>query len=120
VRLVPLVAGGAGIAAVLVNRVVSGVAPVVSASSSQSRADVLIIVMSAVLLLTGLQWLSLRPRDPEEVELDGSQVSFMLPSLETSAAMASELVWCVHVPTTGTKQMLHLTTQLQPPAPANP
>ena len=38
------------------------VAPVVDASSSQSRADVVIIGLSAVLVLTGLQWLSLRPK----------------------------------------------------------
>ena len=38
------------------------VAPVVDASSSQSRADVLVILLSAVLLLTGLQWLALRPK----------------------------------------------------------
>jgi hypothetical protein len=40
----------------------SQIAPVVDASSSQSRTDVLGIIMSAVLLLTGLQWLSLKPR----------------------------------------------------------
>jgi hypothetical protein len=39
------------------------VAPVVDASSSQSRIDVLGILMSAVLLLTGLQWLSLKARE---------------------------------------------------------
>ena len=38
------------------------VAPVVDASSSQSRTDVLVILLSAVLLLTGLQWLALRPK----------------------------------------------------------
>ena len=38
------------------------VAPVVDASSSQSRTDVLAIMMSAILLLTGLQWLSLKPK----------------------------------------------------------
>ena len=38
------------------------VAPVVDASSSQSRSDVVVIVLSAVLLLTGLQWLALKPR----------------------------------------------------------
>lgn len=43
------------------------VAPVVDASSSQSRTDVLGIVMSAVLLLTGLQWLSLKPRTMPDV-----------------------------------------------------
>jgi hypothetical protein len=38
------------------------VAPVADASSSQSRADVVVIGLSAVLVLTGLQWLSLRPK----------------------------------------------------------
>ena len=38
------------------------IAPVVDASSSQSRADVVVIGLSAVLVLTGLQWLSLRPK----------------------------------------------------------
>eukprot|EP00967_Tisochrysis_lutea_P038010 scaffold45589_cov22-Tisochrysis_lutea.AAC.2 len=38
------------------------IAPVVDASSSQSRTDVIGIGLSAVLLLTGLQWLSLKPR----------------------------------------------------------
>lgn len=38
------------------------IAPVVDASSSQSRADVLGILLSAVLLLTGLQWLALKPK----------------------------------------------------------
>ena len=43
------------------------IAPVVDASSSQSRADVLGILLSAVLLLTGLQWLALKPKIPEAV-----------------------------------------------------
>ena len=38
------------------------VAPVVDASSSQSRTDVLVILLSAVLLLTGLQWIALQPK----------------------------------------------------------
>lgn len=46
----------------LVPHVILQIAPVVDASSAQSRVDVLGIVMSAVLLLTGLQWLSLKPR----------------------------------------------------------
>lgn len=37
----------------LANRVTAGIAPVVDAGSSQSRADVLAIVLSAILLLTG-------------------------------------------------------------------
>jgi hypothetical protein len=66
-RALPLYAGGIGISATLINRLMSGVAPVVDASSSQSRIDVLGIFMSAVLLLTGLQWLSLKPREMQPV-----------------------------------------------------
>ena len=44
-RLLPVVAGGTGFLALLVNRVTSGVAPVVDASSSQSRVDVLVIAL---------------------------------------------------------------------------
>jgi hypothetical protein len=44
--------GGFGFLGVLANRTFSDLAPVVDASSSQSRADVLAIVMSAILFLT--------------------------------------------------------------------
>lgn len=50
------------------------VAPVVDASSGQSRADVLGIFMSAVLLLTGLQWLSLKPREMQPVGISAEGV----------------------------------------------
>lgn len=43
------------------------IAPIVDAGSSQSRADVLGIMLSAVLLLTGLQWLALKPKLPDAV-----------------------------------------------------
>ena len=59
-------------------------APVVSATSSQSRADVLVIVMSAVLVLTGLQWIT-------QVELEGSEVDWRAPKLPR--ALDEELQW---------------------------
>lgn len=43
------------------------IAPIVDAGSSQSRADVLGILLSAVLLLTGLQWLALKTKLPDAV-----------------------------------------------------
>ena len=45
------------------------IAPVVDASSAQSRADVLAIGLSAVTLLIGLQWISLTPRTPVQVRV---------------------------------------------------
>lgn len=67
------------------------IAPVVSAGSAQSRADVLVIVMSAVLVLTGLQWLSLRPKEPQRVELEGEPAAFYAPGLPRP--LLAELQW---------------------------
>ena len=50
-------------------RVLLQIASVVDASSAQSRADVLAIGLSAVALLTGLQWVSLTPRKPVQARL---------------------------------------------------
>ena len=143
-RVLPLAAGGMGIAAVLVNRLVSGVraaapnvhvcfqavqhvtlspacshahacllqaaralqrvaceaacvtcmqiAPVVDASSAQSRADVLAIGLSAVLLLQGLQWLSLAPKPVTAVPPDADFVEWLDPALPAAARL--ELEWC--------------------------
>jgi hypothetical protein len=67
------------------------IAPVVSASSAQSRGDVLVIVMSAVLVLTGLQWLSLKPREPVAAQLEGEPVEWRAPGLPR--ALAQEMEW---------------------------
>ena len=45
----------------------SQVAPTIAAGSAQSRADVVASLLSAVLVLTGLQWLTLAPKTPEPV-----------------------------------------------------
>ncbi len=92
-RALPLYAGGTGVAALLLNRALSGIAPIVDASSSQSRADVLGIVLSAALLLTGLQWLSLKPREIEAVELDGERVDYEDPGLKPSTSLLNEFRW---------------------------
>ncbi|KAF5838919.1 hypothetical protein DUNSADRAFT_2010, partial [Dunaliella salina] len=92
-RALPLWAGGVGGAGILANRVLSGIAPVVDASSSQSRTDVIGIFLSAVLLLTGLQWLSLKPRTQLPVPLDGEQVLWQDPGTSMPPAAAEELRW---------------------------
>ncbi|KAA6419886.1 MAG: cofactor assembly of complex C [Trebouxia sp. A1-2] len=88
-RALPLVAGASGIVGVLLNRILSGVAPVVDASSSQSRADVLVILLSAVLLLTGLQWLALRPK----VDLHGDQLEYIKSGLSSKAEQELQWAW---------------------------
>ena len=66
-RAIPLVAGAGGFSVLLLNRVLSGAAPVVDAGSSQSRVDVLVIALAATLALTGFQWLALRPVQKQAV-----------------------------------------------------
>ncbi|KAJ9527668.1 hypothetical protein QJQ45_025944 [Haematococcus lacustris] len=92
-RSLPLWSGGLSIVALLLNRAISGIAPVVDASSSQSRADVLAIIMSAVLLLTGLQWLSLKPKVVPSVTLEGEEVNWVDREVRLPAAAVEELQW---------------------------
>ncbi|CAG9463711.1 unnamed protein product [Pedinophyceae sp. YPF-701] len=90
-RALPLYAGGAGLVAILVNRTVTGAAPVIDAGSSQSRADLACIVMSAVLLLTGLSWLSLKPVIADKVKLEGGPLSWT--DSKVPEALKQELEW---------------------------
>lgn len=61
------------------------------ASSAQSRADVALIGMAAVLGLTGLQWLALAPHQAEAVPLGGATLEWTDPALPPVAA--AELRW---------------------------
>ena len=92
VRAAPLVAGGASVVALLLNRVLSGVAPVADAGSSQSRADVLCLAMAGCLILTGLTWIALKPKPPTTVRLEGADVAFVHPDVPEDAR--AELQWC--------------------------
>lgn len=92
-RGLPLIGGAGGILGLIANRTFSGIAPVVDASSSQSRSDVLGIVMGSILLLTGLQWLSLKPRTIPAVPLDGAEVNFLDQDAKIPARAVQELNW---------------------------
>uniref|UniRef100_A0A7R9VDZ5 Cofactor assembly of complex C subunit B n=1 Tax=Chlamydomonas euryale TaxID=1486919 RepID=A0A7R9VDZ5_9CHLO len=93
-RALPLYMGALGIIGVIANRIVSGAAPVVDASSGASRVDVLIIFLSAVLLLTGLQWLSLKPRDMPQEDMLGVEIEpWFDPGVKLPAGVAEELRW---------------------------
>ena len=93
-RAMPLAVGGGSVLALLLNRVLSGVAPVADASSSQSRADVLCLAMAGCLVLTGLTWIALKPKTPVKVVLNGVDrgAGFVDPALAPDAA--AELRWC--------------------------
>lgn len=91
-RRLPLYFGSASLVLLLVNRVFSNVAPTLNAASSQSRADVIDVVMSATLILTGLTLVSIAPRIPETVVMDGYAVNYEDSGL--SERCKEELRWC--------------------------
>ncbi|CAH9087751.1 unnamed protein product [Cuscuta epithymum] len=91
VRSVPVYVGGVSLLAVLVNRAISGIAPVADASSSQSRADLLTIGLAVTNILNGLVWLSIKPKSISVVDpigVDCQKIASGVPAL-----VISELLW---------------------------
>ncbi|KAK9276171.1 hypothetical protein L1049_005702 [Liquidambar formosana] len=91
VRSLPIYVGGVSLLAVLVNRSVSGIAPVADASSSQSRADLLTLGLAVTNILTGLVWLSIRPKSISVVNPQGVECQRIYSQLPDS--VVSELLW---------------------------
>ncbi|XP_066344680.1 protein COFACTOR ASSEMBLY OF COMPLEX C SUBUNIT B CCB4, chloroplastic-like isoform X1 [Miscanthus floridulus] len=100
VRGLPIVVGGASLVAVLLNRAVSGIAAVTDASSSQSRADILTLVLSVTDILAGLVWLSIRPKSISPAVPEGVECKRVLPGVSSSAL--HELLWTWDSLTTAT------------------
>jgi Cofactor assembly of complex C subunit B, CCB2/CCB4 len=89
VRLMPMVVGILGSTLLVLNRLLmTG-----DLSGSQSRSDALGVILSALLVLTGLLWQRVQPRTPEAIELIGEQgfeMDSMLPeSVQIELAWAS-------------------------------
>ena len=105
-RRLPLLGGGGGFVGCLVNRVLSDVSPVLDSSSAQSRADVLVIVMSAALLLTGLAWLRLRPERREAVRAMGVPARYVDPTLPATVVTEIEWAWETLQAATGATAMV--------------
>lgn len=91
VRSLPIYVGGVSLLAVLVNRTVSGIAPVADASSSQSRADLLTLGLAVTNILAGLVWLSIRPKSISVVNPQGVECRMILSQLPDS--VVSEILW---------------------------
>lgn len=90
-RSIPLVVGGLAGTLLMVNRLLTP-----ELTSSQARSDVLGVIISAVLLLTGLLWQRVQPLPPETVQLvgeEGFELSADLPeTVKTELAWASNLL----------------------------
>ncbi|ARV61655.1 hypothetical protein BZZ01_26250 [Nostocales cyanobacterium HT-58-2] len=94
-RRLPIIVGGLGAVLLLINRLL---APEIT--TSQARADVLGVILSAVLILIGLIWQQVQPRLPEAVQLIGEEGFVLAPDLPE--AVKTELAWASHLLLTNT------------------
>ncbi|MFN6559607.1 MAG: cofactor assembly of complex C subunit B [Nostoc sp. ChiSLP01] len=94
-RRLPIVVGGLGAVLLLINRLLTP-----QLTESQARGDVLGVILSAVLILTGLIWQQVQPRSPDTVELIGEEGFILAPDLPE--AVKTELAWASHLLLTNT------------------
>lgn len=94
-RRLPIVVGGLGGTLLLINRLLTS-----QLTDTQARSDVLGVILSALLILTGLLWQQVTPRSPDVVELIGEQRFELAPDLPE--AVRTELAWASHLLLTNT------------------
>ena len=93
-RRLPIAVGGLAGTLLMVNRLLTP-----ELTDSQARADALGVILSAVLILTGLLWQQVQPRSPDAVALIGEE-GFELASLPEP--VRTELAWASHLLLTNT------------------
>jgi hypothetical protein len=91
----PFVVGGLAGVLLLTNRLLTP-----QLTESQARSDALGVILSAVLILTGLLWQRVQPRSPDAVDLIGEQGFELLPGLPDE--VKTELAWASHLLLTNT------------------
>ena len=94
-RRLPLVTGALGGILLLLNRLLTP-----ALTESQARSDVMGVILSALLILTGLLWQRVQPTLPEAVTLvgeEGLELDATLPD-----AVQTELAWASHLLLTNT------------------
>lgn len=94
-RQLPLIVGALGGTLLFINRLVTA-----DVSGSQSRADALGVILSAVLILVGLLWQRIQPKSPEAVVLEGEEGFDMAEAMPDS--VRTELAWSSHLLLTNT------------------
>ncbi|HLP90019.1 MAG TPA: cofactor assembly of complex C subunit B [Nostocaceae cyanobacterium] len=94
-RLLPLVVGGLGAVLLLINRLLTP-----ELTNYQARSDALGVILSAILILTGLIWQQVQPRSPESVELIGEEGFVLAENLPET--VKTELAWASHLLLTNT------------------
>ncbi|QYO62566.1 cofactor assembly of complex C subunit B [Leptolyngbya sp. 7M] len=69
-------------------------------TDSQARSDALGVILSAVLILTGLLWQRVQPKSPDAVQLVGEEGFELAPDLPDP--IKTELAWASHLLLTNT------------------
>lgn len=100
-RQLPIVVGGLAGVLLLINRLLTP-----QLADSQARSDALGVIISAVLILTGLLWQQVQPRSPDVVQLIGEEGFELAPDLPE--AVKTELAWASHLllTNTGTRSLV--------------
>jgi hypothetical protein len=94
-RRLPLFAGGLAGVLLMINRLLTP-----ELTNSQSRSDALAVIVSALLILTGLLWQQVQPRSPDVVNLIGEEGFELAPTLPEF--VKTELAWASHLLLTNT------------------
>jgi hypothetical protein len=94
-RQLPLFAGAVGGILLLINRLST-----IALTPSQSRSDVVGVILAGTLLLIWLIWQQIQPRSPEAVTLIGQEGLEFAPDL--SESIKTELAWASHLLLTNT------------------
>lgn len=94
-RRLPIVVGALAGSLLMINRLLTP-----ALTDSQSRSDALGVIVSALLVLTGLLWQRVQPRSPDAVQLKGEQGFDLSPHLDD--VVKTELAWASHLLLTNT------------------
>lgn len=94
-RLMPIGVGAIAGTLLLLNRLLTP-----ELTGTQSRSDAVGVIVSAVLILTGLLWQQIQPRSPDIVILNGSEGFELDPTLPDP--LKTEIAWASHLLLTNT------------------
>ena len=89
-RILPIVVGSLAGCLLFTNRLLTP-----NLTDAQARSDALGVIVSAVLILTGLLWQQVQPRLPDSVELIGTEGFELAPDLPD--LVKTELAWASHL-----------------------
>jgi Cofactor assembly of complex C subunit B, CCB2/CCB4 len=95
VRLLPIFVGSIAGTLLMLNRVLTP-----ELTDSQARSDAVGVILTAVLILTGLLWQQVQPRQPDSIILEGTEGFELLPTLPD--ILKTELAWASHLVLTNT------------------